>query len=99
MRSLLRELLRTAIVAAGLGLLLTYIRGWQLGVLIVVLLALYFWPRRDPAARRDRRIENQATVLATAIEDWGEIVRRATEKLYPRDEHLPSAVTPREREQ
>ena len=90
MKPLVRELLRTAIVAAGIALLLTYIHGWQLGVLIAVLLALYFWPRRDPAARRERRIEKNANLLATLIEDMQEIIPRAMDKL---DQHgRPSGV-------
>jgi hypothetical protein len=98
MKPLVRELLQTAIVAAGLALLLAYVRGWKLGVLIVVLLALYFWPRRDPAAIREQRIEKQATLLAIAIEDWREITTRAMEKMHPRGEELPSAITRSERE-
>jgi uncharacterized protein (DUF58 family) len=90
-----REILRTLIVALGVALLLTYVHGWERFALLGVLLALYLWPKVDPVARRERRIERQATLMATLIEDMQEIIPRAMEKMhYPSRDDLPTGIEP-----
>lgn len=93
MKRLMREVLVAVIALAVVGTLAAYgVRGWKLLVLCALLLVVYFRPRGDAAARRERRIERRSDALAREIEDWRDILRRTVAKVPPDKEPPPLAL-------
>lgn len=75
---------------AVVGMLAGYgVDGWKLLLLSAALLAVWFRPRGDAAARRERRIERQSDALARQLDDTIEVVGRAVRKISPRGEPAP----------
>jgi hypothetical protein len=61
------------------------IGGWRLLLVCLLLLAVWFRPRGDAVARRERRIERESDKVARMIADTRDVLSRAIDKLPPPD--------------
>ena len=55
--------------------------GWRLGLLCIVLLIIYFRPRGDAEACRERRIERESDQFAGLLLDTMDVLERGSAKV------------------
>jgi Flp pilus assembly protein TadB len=91
-RSLVYDVI-VAVAAVALVAVLP-VHGWRLLALCGLALAIYFRPRGDAEARRERRIERESDRFARTMTDTMEIVQRGVAKMVGPDAGPPPLSLP-----